>query len=66
MAGEIFGDFKGVVVLELVCPKMNMGDVREGAPKKYFFSSLLLLRGLATPPSPLSSPVDNLDFRYIF
>ena len=33
MAGEIFGDFKGVVVLELVCPKMNMGDIREGAPK---------------------------------
>ena len=37
MAGEIFGDFKGVVVLELVCPKMNMGDVREGAPKKILF-----------------------------
>ena len=46
---------------------MSEEDLREGVKKNnYFFSSLLLLRGPATPPSPLSSPVDNLDFRSIF
>ena len=40
--------------------------IREGVKKNnYVFSSLLLLRGPAIPP-PLSSPVDNLDFRSIF
>ena len=45
----------------------DLDTFREGVKKNnYFFSSLLLLRGPATPPSPLSSPVDNLDFRSIF
>ena len=40
--------------------------LREGVKiNNYFFSSLLLLRGPATP-LPLSSPVDNLDLRSIF
>ena len=41
--------------------------IREGVKKNNdFFSSLLLLRSPATPPSPLSSPADNLYFRSIF
>ena len=51
------------------CKRIAKHDkkIREGVKKNnYFFSSLLLLRGPATPPSPLSSPVDNLDFRSIF
>ena len=45
----------------------NFGLLGGGCLKNLlFFSNLLLLRGLATPPSPLSSPVDNLDFSSIF
>ena len=54
-----------LIALESIC--LSIFTFREGVKKNiYFFSSLLLLRGSATPPSPLSSPVDNLDFRYIF
>ena len=45
---------------------IEVTKIREVIQKKNVpFSSLLLLRGPATPP-PLSSPIDNLDFRSIF
>ena len=59
--------FSSLIEWDLLEVHLKSVQFREGVKKNnYFFSSLLLLRGPVTPPSPLSSPVDNLDFRSIF